>query len=354
MAFSFGFYNSIEHDRKYDAVQMSMIFDGIILDGVYATIGKAFVLRTNSQGRVIVQPGRAWFNHTWNYNDADLPLDTPESDLVFPRYDAVVIDIQGDVFNRVNDIIWVQGVASANPQKPTMIHELEHNQYPLGYIYRRANTDIIDQEDIENTVGTSECPFVTGILEVISIDELLLQWKAQWSNFMARYDAEAREWYEEFKIQLNEFKDAYQEDFLLWFNNLRVVLDGDVAGHLQNEIDHIGRREFNHYYGLDTIITSIDKSQTIIIENETIQIEDEDSEGEEEDNTIELPLTLITAESNEDVRTTKIYKLDDVTHIEEEIIPNDGNMRYIKKTIIEKINGKTKITESFEQFGKRR
>lgn len=345
MAFSFGFYNSIDHDRKYDAVQMSKIFDGIILDGVYATIGKAFVLRTNSQGRVIVQPGRAWFNYTWNYNDADLPLDTPDSDLVYPRYDAVVIDIQGDVYHRVNDIIWVTGTPSVNPQKPVMIHELEHHQYPLGYIYRPANTDIIDQENIENTVGTTECPFVTGVLETISIDELLLQWQAQWTNFAKRYETIAREWFEEFKLQMDEFKEAYKEDFLLWFNNLRYVLDGDAGGHLQNEIDHVGRKEFHHYYGLDTINTVIDKSQTITIE---LPIS-----FNEENDTVELPLTLITAESTEDKRTTKIYTLDDVTHIEEEIIPNDGNMRYVKTTLISKDeSGKTNISESYDQFAK--
>ena len=41
MAFSYGFYNAVDHDRRYDAVQMSQIFDGIISDVVYATYKKA-------------------------------------------------------------------------------------------------------------------------------------------------------------------------------------------------------------------------------------------------------------------------------------------------------------------------
>lgn len=316
MAFSFGFYNSIDHDRRYDAVQMSKIFDGIIGDGVYATVGKALILKTNSKGMVVVQPGRAWFNHTWNYNDADLPLVTPQSDLVYPRYDAVVIDIKGDVYNRDNKIMWIKGTASANPKKPTMANSLEHHQYPLGYIYRRANTDIINQEDIENRVGSSECPFVTGILKTIDIDELLLQWKDQWEQFVVRYE----------KMAIEKFQ-AYEADFLLWFGNLRYVLDGDAAGHLQNEIDNVARSGFNHYYGLDSITTKIDTSDS--------------------------SKTIITAKSSEDNRTTEITKTDNnSTVIVEEIIPNIGNFKFKKTTTITNNNNETNITENYEKIPK--
>lgn len=39
MAFTSGFFNSQNHDRTYNAEQMSAIFDGVITDGVYAGIG---------------------------------------------------------------------------------------------------------------------------------------------------------------------------------------------------------------------------------------------------------------------------------------------------------------------------
>ena len=39
MSVTYGFYNSIKGDRKYNALEMSSIFDGIIVDGVYMSIG---------------------------------------------------------------------------------------------------------------------------------------------------------------------------------------------------------------------------------------------------------------------------------------------------------------------------
>lgn len=275
MAFTFGFYNSFDGDRKYDAIQMSQIFDGIIRDGVYSTVEKSMILKVNEAGNVVVQPGRAWFDHTWNYNDSDLPLQTPESDLLLDRYDAVVIDINSDVENRKNDIIWVLGTPSSNPQKPTLIKTLEHTQYPLGYVYRKANSVEILQENIENTVGTTECPFVTGILETISIDELLLQWKDQWTQFVIAYEKSAEEWqqeqrddfnrfYLEFKIQMEDFERSYGQEFSDWFSRLQDILDENTAGHLQNEVDEITETEFNRYYGLINSTTDINKTTGVI------------------------------------------------------------------------------------------
>ena len=70
MSISYGFYNSINHDRKYNAEQISSIFDGIITDGVYHSIGNAFSVTPGTDMSVNVASGRAWFNHTWTLNDA--------------------------------------------------------------------------------------------------------------------------------------------------------------------------------------------------------------------------------------------------------------------------------------------
>ena len=42
MSITSGFYNSYNGDRRYNAEQMSAIFDGIINDGVFSNIADAF------------------------------------------------------------------------------------------------------------------------------------------------------------------------------------------------------------------------------------------------------------------------------------------------------------------------
>lgn len=209
MAFSFGFYNSFNHDRRYNSIQISMIFDGIITDGIYATLGEAMVVKaTEEDNVVVVGPGRGWFDHTWNYNDADLPVNAPISDVLLKRIDALVIDINANENFRDNKIMWVQGTPSSNPVRPTMINTLEHHQYPLCYVDRKPNVEKILQSDITNMVGSSECPFVTGILETINIDQLLLQWKDQWAQFVITYENSATEWMDDQKA---DFASYYTE-----------------------------------------------------------------------------------------------------------------------------------------------
>lgn len=217
MALTYGFYNSINGDRVYDALQFGSIFDGVIKDGVFATYLKSFIVKaspTNSK-EVIVQPGRAWFNHTWIYNDADLPIETLAPGVILDRIDALVFDINGDTSARENSIIWVSGAEVANnPQKPTMINTTTHHQYPLCYIYRKAGVYDVVQDNIENAIGTSACPFVTGLLETINVDQLLLQFEAQFRTFMTNNTSE----------------------FNTWFDGIKGILDEETAGHLQNEI----------------------------------------------------------------------------------------------------------------------
>lgn len=276
MAFSFGFYNSFNHDRKYNAIQISMIFDGIISDGIYATIGEAMVVKATSEDNaVVVGPGRGWFDHTWNYNDADLPVNAPISDVLLKRIDALVIDINANENYRENKIMWVQGTPSSNPVRPTMINTLERHQYPLCYIERTPNVEKIVQADITNMVGSSECPFVTGILQTINIDQLLLQWKDQWAQFVITYEKTAEEWmddqkadfsayYTEFKRQMDAFEAASGKEFNDWFASIQDIFDGSVAGNLQNEINQITETEFLRYYGLINSVTVINDSTNTI------------------------------------------------------------------------------------------
>lgn len=257
MAFTYGFYNSLNHDRKYDAIQISSLFDGILLDGVYMTIGNQFTIQEieGESNSVIVRAGRAWFNHTWNYNDSDFLLEGPESDLVLDRIDAIVIDI--DSSTRTNTVKWVTGVPSSTPQNPIMIHTTDHNQYALAYLYRAANSSLITQGNITNAVGTSETPFVTGVLQGMNIDNLITQWEAQWTEFynsqteamedQTEYWAQQWEtWYLNFTLTksgtFNDWMDEQKNDFNAWYANLQDILDENVAANLAQQIGMLDTR----------------------------------------------------------------------------------------------------------------
>lgn len=225
MAVTSGFYNSMNGDRRYNSEQMSHLFDGIIADGVYATIYNQFEVSVNEGMTLQVDTGRCWFDHAWLLNDGILLLQVDAAEILFDRIDAVVIEIDHSDMVRAGNIKLVKGTPSATPSKPTLTKTDTVKQYPLSYYTVRAGSTAIEAADVVNTVGTSECPFVTGVVSVMDIDMLVKQWGAQW-------DA----WFKEHTLKGEQDLSEIKYEFELWFNELQTILDGDVAANLAKEI----------------------------------------------------------------------------------------------------------------------
>lgn len=203
MAFRCGFFNAVEDDRVYRAEDFGDMFDGLITDGIYATIGNAFAVIAGGGMSVRVRSGRAWFNNTWNVNESDKTLMFEMADLLLPRIDAVVLEVDTRVQTRDNALKIIKGSPAVTPQKPVLYNSDGLYQHPLAYVTIPQNSTSILATNIENVIGI-ETPFVTGILESISIAELWEQWRAQ---------------------------------FLEWFNGIKEVLSGNIALNLQKQID---------------------------------------------------------------------------------------------------------------------
>ena len=254
MSVSSGFFNSLNGDRKYNAAQMSSIFDGLIIDGVFASIGTAFAVKAAGGLTVNVGVGKAWFDHTWTVNDSILPMTAPEAEVLLDRIDAVVLEVNGMESVRENTIKFVKGNPSSAPSRPTLTNEGNVHQYPLCYIYRKYGTAVINQADITPMVGTESTPFVTGILQTISLDELLGKWQDELDRFtdarsqevddwIAQEESDFTAWFNKMKADLQQEQTVLdqwiaseQADFLAWYNQMKDQLSGDVAGNLQLEI----------------------------------------------------------------------------------------------------------------------
>lgn len=207
MALSCGFYNSSNKDRLYDTRQFSRLFNALIKDGVFSHIGDHLAVTASEvpDMNVNVGMGLAWFNSTWSFNDAVLPVGVEESDLLLTRIDALVLEINEENSVRDNAIKFIKGTPSAQPKKPELTNTVEVHQYALCYVTVKAGATSITQANIENNIGLETCPYVTGILETADITSLVAQWEAE---------------------------------FTAWFKEIEGQLGEDAAGNLQNQINN--------------------------------------------------------------------------------------------------------------------
>jgi len=216
MTVTYGFYDSVNSDRVYNAMQFSSLLDSIIRDGVFLSIGQAFAVSPGTGLHVQAGSGRAWFDHTWTYNDYAVVLDIDTPHALLDRIDTVVLETNSEQATRANSIKVVTGTPASSPVPPTLTHTATVNQYPLADVFVGNTVTEFVAGDITNRVGTSDCPFVTGILETIDIDFIFAQW---------------------------------QDDFETWFAFLQDQLDDNQAANLQAQI-----LEHDHSDPLQTLI----------------------------------------------------------------------------------------------------
>ena len=229
MSVTSGFFNSLSGDRKYDAIQISSMFDGLITDGIYNGFLESFMVTASDPASMVVTvgEGRCWFNHIWTLNDAPLPLTLDVGDVVLNRIDTVVIDVDSTDTVRACTIKVVKGTPSSQAVAPTLENTETHHQYPLCDISVVAGATTVTQSNITNRRGTSDCPFVATLMTTVTVDELLVQWESQWNDWMTDRTNSMDSWTAE-----------QQEAFTTWFQTVQDILDENTAGNLLNRINH--------------------------------------------------------------------------------------------------------------------
>lgn len=184
MSLTSGFFDSLNGDRKYNTLQLSSIFDGIISDGVYATYGNHFLVSPVSGMQIKVGSGRAWLDHTWTLNTTDYPLTVEDAEVVLNRIDTVIIEVDRRDSGRINRLRILKGTPASSPSAPTLTNTDTLKQYPLANILVKPNVTEITTADITNRIGTSALPWVTGIIDHVTADELVTQWRSEFDTLL--------------------------------------------------------------------------------------------------------------------------------------------------------------------------
>ena len=204
MTIKSGFFNSLNHDRVYDADDINSIFDGIITDGVFGNIGKRFAVTPGSGMSVNVGTGKARFHQIFVENDANLVLQIPQSDVLLSRIDAVAIRVDRTTSGRTGNIVVLKGMPSQNPIAPTLSNDNQIWDMPIAYINVKANVNKVNSSDIQYLVGRNTTPLITAPMQTVNVESYVGKMEGQFSD---------------------------------WFSNIKDNLSTNAAGNLQNQIN---------------------------------------------------------------------------------------------------------------------
>ena len=201
MAQKYGFFNSVNNDRVYDASDVAGFLKKFFTNGVF---NNSLGVSANDNMTVSVAVGNANINGYSYENTETLVLDIDESDSELGRIDSVICRL--DLTNRQITTMILEGSYSSDPSQPSItrtgtIYDLRLANISVAACATRITTDLIT----DTRFGSDSGNVTQAVLE-LSTDEIFKQYEA---------------WFTE------------------WFANLEDQLDDNQAGHLQNEINDI-------------------------------------------------------------------------------------------------------------------
>ncbi len=218
MSITYGYFNSVNGDRRYNADQMSQYFKGLISNGVYANLGGSMaVIADGATMTVNVSTGRAVIDCRWIENDAAYPLTITQAHATLPRYTAVVVQLDSE--ERLIRITTKDGTPAETPTEPEIDSETE---LCLAMILVPAGSSMIIQSRVTDKRGTSLCLWVTGLITQLDTNQLFLQWQSLFDDW---FDSLTEE------LNVNTFLKCYRKDYVFESEGTKNILL-DMAGYI--------------------------------------------------------------------------------------------------------------------------
>ena len=224
MAEKSSFFTSLNGDRKYKASDFAEYFRTFIGNGVFPNPSSNLQVISNGDMTLTISPGFAWINGYMYHNTDNLILTVDHSDSALKRIDRVVVKC--DFVNREIRTYIKKGIFSQSPVAPTLERSVDAYELCVAEIQVDNNVISIQQSKITDTRLNNElCGIVTQTVETIDTTTLFNQIE----EYKREFELQNMNWFNSTTVKLGD-------DFNIWFDTVKGILNEDVAGNLTNRV----------------------------------------------------------------------------------------------------------------------
>lgn len=218
------FFTSLNGDRKYKSTDFAEYFATFIGNGVFPNPSANLIVTTNGDMTVNLAPGFAFINGYMYNNTNDLMLTLDYSDGALKRIDRVVL--RCDFVQRNIKAYIKRGSFASVPLPPSLERGVNAYEISIADIEVGNGVSSIIQSNITDTrLDDSVCGIVTQTVNEIDTTELYRKLQ----GYIDERGQDVNAW-------MNEATAQWEVDFLTWFDTIKDILDGDVAGNLARRI----------------------------------------------------------------------------------------------------------------------
>ena len=227
MAIRSGFFNSVNGDRKYDAKRFAEYFATFISNGVFPNPSTNLQVMANNDMTVTVKVGKAWINGYILINDDDYILELDAADGVLNRIDRIVA--RYDVANREITLEVKKGTFASSPVPKELQRDADAYELALADILVSNGVISITQANITDLrLNSDVCGIVHGLVDQVDTTTIFNQYRAWFNSVKDGTEQEIADW-----------QQQQYDDFMIWFQSIQDILEGDVAANLASRISNL-------------------------------------------------------------------------------------------------------------------
>ena len=192
--------------------------------------------------QLILSPGLAWFttDQFWGkvyVNTASVAFTLPDVDEALDRICRLVLR-WNKTLNAATATLLIGDLSSEPTAPPRQATNEVYDLVLADYLVQHGDTEASAVRLTDQRLNEELCGLMRDGVTRIPSQTLYEQYEAFIATLQSRFD--------EVDSDIADFESDMLTSFNEWFAGLQYILDGDVAGHLQNEIDAQGFTTYAH------------------------------------------------------------------------------------------------------------
>ena len=212
-----GFFNAVSNDRLYNAEDMNRPLKRLITNGVYATSAGTTstdlqVVTANTGMQIICKKGEGIFADKWFENPNDISITVPANTELLPRRDSVIVQVDTRLSGRIGRIVYRTGTPASSPVPPAIDTVDGVREYRIANIYVAVSASYIGQDAIVDLRGSSECPWITSLIQQVDTSTLYDQWNAAYQGYYNSETLRLTNYFDSEIERIREFMQTVTEE----------------------------------------------------------------------------------------------------------------------------------------------
>lgn len=217
-------FNSINGDRRYRAEDFRDYFASFVGNGVFPNPSTTLQVISNDDMTVTVKQGKGWINGAIYYNTEKLILKVDNADGVLNRIDRVILrfdNLERNITCKIK-----KGIFASTPVPQQLQRDMDAYELCLAEIYvGKGDTSVLQSKITDTRLNSELCGIVTQVIKEIDTTDLF-----------KKLDVFIEERGKDVKYWMDQSTNKWAMDFNEWFDSVKGILDGDIAGALTNRI----------------------------------------------------------------------------------------------------------------------